>query len=215
MREKQKIAVELAAVAAVLCTVIVLIQYGCLRFAAWEPAVFIGIPLVAAILLNLPNSELGLNLRHPLVHFKFFGLASLVFFPLFIAGYYLVTLFTQYRLFPGNIPQGWLRIVLAQYLYFGLPEEFLFRGYMQKRLGRVIKGTIKIARFELSLSGIICAAVFAFAHVLYDANAYRFLVFFPALVFAWLRYRTDSIIAPTLFHGTCNVLAKLCGADSW
>lgn len=215
MSEKGKIVIEFAAVVAILSIIIVLMQYGGLYFATWEPAVFIGIPLVAAIVLNLPNSELGLNFRQPLVHFKFFGLAGLIFFPLFIAGYFLVTLFTEYRLFPGSIPHGWLKIVLAQYLYFGLPEEFLFRGYMQKRLGRIIKGTMKIARFEIPFSGIICAAIFALAHVLYDANAYRFLVFFPALVFAWLRYRTDSIIAPTLFHGTCNILAKLCGADPW
>jgi hypothetical protein len=82
---------------------------------------------------------------------------------------------------------------------------------MQKRLGRIVGRVFRFLKFELPLSGIICAALFAVAHVAYETSWQRILVFFPALVFAWLRHRTNSILAPILFHGTCNVVAIWAG----
>ena len=34
-------------------------------------------------------------------------------------------------------------------------------------------------------------------------------VFFPSLVFGWLRERTGTIVAPTLYHAACNIMVLL------
>ena len=38
-------------------------------------------------------------------------------------------------------------------------------------------------------------------------NPQRLAVFFPALLFGWMRARTGSIAAGALYHALCNVLA--------
>jgi membrane protease YdiL (CAAX protease family) len=39
-------------------------------------------------------------------------------------------------------------------------------------------------------------------------NVERLAVFFPALLFGWLRARTRGVGAPAMFHVLCNVLAS-------
>ena len=39
----------------------------------------------------------------------------------------------------------------------------------------------------------------------------RLAVFFPALVFGWLRRRTGGVGAPVVFHAACNVFASALG----
>jgi membrane protease YdiL (CAAX protease family) len=41
-----------------------------------------------------------------------------------------------------------------------------------------------------------------------EPNVQRLAVFFPALLFGWLRARTRGIGAPVLFHALCNILAS-------
>ena len=56
MSEKTRIIFEFCLATAALFLVIVLVRYAGLHFQGWESSTFIAIPLVAAILLNLPVS---------------------------------------------------------------------------------------------------------------------------------------------------------------
>jgi membrane protease YdiL (CAAX protease family) len=203
--------VEFLLACVVLLAVILLMRFESLRFAGWQSSVFIGIPLVAAIARNLPMSELGLRVRKPLADLKAFGLACGMFLPVAAIVYYLWWRLCGTSAPAFRLPGRFGRELAVNFLYFALPEELLFRGYMQQRLSRVLPRTFRILKFELPLAGVICAALFAGAHVLYEVSIYRVLVFFPALVFAWLRHRTGSIVAPTLFHGTCNMAVLFTG----
>ncbi len=205
MSEKTKIIIEFILATAALFLIIVLVRYAGLRFQNWELSAFIAIPVVAALLLNLPVSELGVVFSRPLASLKLFGLACLIFLPAFIVGYCLLGHFYWKVQIVLSFPPGLANEAAFHFLYLALPEEFLFRGYLQKRLRRVLPRVYRFIGFELPLAGIICAAIFAAAHVVYEASLFRILVFFPALVFAWLRYKTDSLLAPVLFHGTCNI----------
>jgi membrane protease YdiL (CAAX protease family) len=40
-------------------------------------------------------------------------------------------------------------------------------------------------------------------------NPQRLAVFFPALLFGWMRARTGSIAPGAVYHALCNVLADL------
>jgi membrane protease YdiL (CAAX protease family) len=205
LTDRTKVFIELAAATAALFIVIVLVRYAGLHFQGWEASTFIAIPAVAAILLNLPVSELGIVFQRPLADLKLFGLACLIFLPAFAGGYFVYMIYAFNARFVLRFPPEFGRALVDHYLYFALSEELLFRGYMQERLGKVLPRVFKILWFELPLAGIVCAALFAVAHVVYEPDASRLLVFFPALVYAWLRYKTGSILAPVLFHGTCNI----------
>jgi membrane protease YdiL (CAAX protease family) len=90
--------------------------------------------------------------------------------------------------------------LVAQLLFVALPEETFFRGSLQP--------SVLPKRPYASI--IIASVVFALAHLATDRNPARLLVFFPSLVFGWLRLRSGSLIPGIVFHALCNVLEKQC-----
>jgi len=74
-------------------------------------------------------------------------------------------------------------------------EEFFYRGYMTLRFEQ---------RWGPVRSALATAALFALGHLLTPAP-WRLLVFFPALLFAWLRNRTHTIVGASVAHFLCNV----------
>lgn len=76
-----------------------------------------------------------------------------------------------------------------------LSEEFFYRGYLT-------------LRFEEKLppvpAALLAAALFALGHLLTPAP-FRLAVFFPALLFAFLRSRTGTIAGAALCHFLFNV----------
>ncbi len=130
--------------------------------------------------------------------------AMLVTYPLFIVGF--EWWWEPPRAFSGaRLPHDFWNIAVAQYLVVAFPEEALFRGYLQTRLER---------RFpSRSWHGIpvgwaipLTSAAFALGHFLVIPAPARLAVFFPSLLFGMLRHWSGSLLAPFVFHGTCNVL---------
>jgi uncharacterized protein len=74
-------------------------------------------------------------------------------------------------------------------------EEFFYRGYMTLRFEE---------RWGPVRSALAAAALFALGHLLTPAP-WRLTVFFPALLFAWLRNRTRTIAGASIAHFLCNV----------
>lgn len=74
-------------------------------------------------------------------------------------------------------------------------EEFFYRGYMTLRFEQ---------RWGPVRSALATAALFALGHLLTPAP-WRLLVFFPALLFAWLRNRTKTIVGASVAHFLCNL----------
>jgi uncharacterized protein len=83
-------------------------------------------------------------------------------------------------------------------------EEFFYRGYLT-------------LRFEEKLRPVPCAlavaGLFALGHLLTPAP-FRLLVFFPALLFAFLRNRTRTVVGASVAHWLCNVSLLLLQAGS-
>jgi len=207
LSENAKLRLEFLIATAVLGAVIVLMRFDSFRFVGWESSVFIGLPVIMAMIRNLPISELGLSVRNPLKDLKYFLIASLVFLPPFTAAFFIFEHFANNAAITLCVPEGLGKAIAVHFFYFALPEEFLFRGYLQTRFYRITPKLIGPEKLGLPLAAIVCAVIFAFAHVIFDASWYRLLVFFPAVIFGWLRHRTGSILASTLFHGACNVTA--------
>jgi len=52
---------------------------------------------------------------------------------------------------------------------------------------------------------VVTAALFALGHFVVDFRPMRLGVFFPAILFGWIKERTGTISAPILFHALSNV----------
>ncbi|MBI3200280.1 MAG: CPBP family intramembrane metalloprotease [Myxococcales bacterium] len=97
--------------------------------------------------------------------------------------------------------------VLGQLLVIALPEEAFFRGYLQTALDDAWKPRIRVLGAELGWGILVSSALFAFGHFATEPHPNRLAVFFPALVFGWLRARTNGIGAGIVFHALCNLFA--------
>lgn len=113
---------------------------------------------------------------------------ALATLPLYALAFVLTRTVHMPRLEPWSIPN--------QLLFVALPEEIFFRGSFQPSLP-VKKPWVAI---------VVTSAVFALAHLAIVQHPARLLVFFPSLLFGWLRLRTGSIVPGIVFHALCNVL---------
>lgn len=96
--------------------------------------------------------------------------------------------------------------LLAHLLVVGLPEEALFRGYFQTRLTDAWPRAHRLLGARLSIPAWLGqAALFGLLHFLVDLDPARLAVFFPGLLFGWLRGWRGGIGAAIVVHALSNV----------
>jgi hypothetical protein len=114
---------------------------------------------------------------------------------------------------PVRLGRGWLwllELFFAQIIAVALPEEVLYRGYMQDRLTAAFPRRRRILGAEVSLPAIFWTSVlFALTHFLIDPNPARLAVFFPSLLFGWIRAHTSTLAGCIAYHAMCNVLVRI------
>lgn len=145
--------------------------------------------------------------RDTLVALGWCLLMMAIFFPPFFFGY-------RYWWEAGDFALRWPADfgsrAMGQLLVIALPEEAFFRGYLQSSLDGAWKhSTRRILGAELGWGWLLSAAIFAVGHLLTIPHPSRLGVFFPALVFGYLRARTGGIGAGVLFHAACNLYSSL------
>jgi membrane protease YdiL (CAAX protease family) len=168
-------------------------RYGLSLGGLFEPE-----PLSAPRLTRAALSALGWAL----------GLA-LVIFPAFWLGY-----FFWYRpstaFEPAHAPSLWNE-VLGQLLGVAFPEEAFYRGYLQSALDRAWPPERRVLGARLGAGLLVSSALFAAGHFLTEPVPGRLAVFFPSLVFGFLRARSGGVGSAILFHALCNLFASYLG----
>ena len=184
---------------------------------------------------GLTFSPLGRGLR-------LFAVTSLIVFPLFAVGLYgfyslvcaavhagcpiPLPLRAMCSRFVGNWQRARLRLpsslgrmalsvgntVLAELVVIALPEEYFFRGYLQSRLEVRWPSRRRLLGAPVGPALVLSSVLFALGHPLVDFNPLRLVVFFPGLIFGWMRQATGSIVAGVLFHAACNLYSMLLHA---
>jgi hypothetical protein len=101
--------------------------------------------------------------------------------------------------------------VLGQLLVIALPEEAFYRGYLQSQLNEVWAPRWNVLGARIGPGLFAAAAIFAVGHLATVQVPARLAVFFPALVFGWLRARTGGIGASVFFHAGCNLYSLVLG----
>jgi len=136
-----------------------------------------------------------------------------IVFPLYGVGYYFFA--EPARDFQLTLPPNLINLALAQLLVVALPEEAFFRGYVQSGLSDVEARRVRILGVELAPSAwLLQAALFAAIHFLVEPYPSRLAVFFPALLFGWVRAWRGGIGAAIALHAMSNLYSEIL-ARSW
>jgi membrane protease YdiL (CAAX protease family) len=101
--------------------------------------------------------------------------------------------------------------VVGQILVIALPEEAFYRGYLQSRLDEVWVPRWRVLGASVGPGLLGASVIFALSHVVTVPLPTRLAVFFPSLLFGWLRARTGGIGASVGFHAFCNVYSQILG----
>jgi membrane protease YdiL (CAAX protease family) len=132
------------------------------------------------------------------------SLLALIAFPPFFFGF---RAYYQVAHFHFRLPASPLDDVAGQLVAIALPEEAFFRGYLQTALDQSMPPRWRILGADLGPGWILSAAIFALGHFFTRPHPERLAVFFPALVFGWVRARTKGVGAGIVFHAACNVFS--------
>ena len=138
---------------------------------------------------------------------------AVVVFPLYALGY---SLWEQpAHGFTLATPPDALGFSLAQFILVALPEEAFFRGYLQTSLSDVESRRVRVLGVQLGPKAWIAqAALFAVVHLIADPSPYRLAVFFPGLLFGWMRAWRGGIGASLALHALSNVYSNIL-SRSW
>lgn len=101
--------------------------------------------------------------------------------------------------------------VLGQLLGVAFPEEVFYRGYLQSALDRAWPPEQRVFGARLGLGLVVSSALFAAGHFLTEPLPGRLAVFFPSLIFGFLRARRGGVGAAIVFHALCNLFASYLG----
>jgi membrane protease YdiL (CAAX protease family) len=138
---------------------------------------------------------------------------ALLVFPPFVVGFQLFH--APSRPFSLQLPEELAGYLAGQLMVVALPEEGLFRGYVQTRLGEALGRPVRVLGATLSWPAwLLQGALFALIHFAIDLAPARLAVFFPALLFGWLRAWRGGIGAAAAFHALCNLLSDVL-VRSW
>lgn len=112
--------------------------------------------------------------------------------------------------YTANKGLWWLLTLLwVQLLMVALPEELFYRGYLQTRLARWFNRPVMVFGGDIGPAVLVSSAVFALGHLIAIPAATRLAVFFPSLLFGWLRSRTGSIWPAVVLHAVSNVVLAM------
>lgn len=106
--------------------------------------------------------------------------------------------------------------ILTQLFFIALPEEYFYRGYLQTRLKQALAARdTKPWMGRPATAIVLTSLLFGLGHLLVPVAGSLWLsrmsVFFPSLLFGWLRERTGTIVAPMVYHAGCNLMVLFVG----
>jgi len=159
-----------------------------------------------------PPESVGHMLRRGLprlaTELGFALLCAVVVFPPFVVAFR--TWHQVGHPFTLHLPRDFADFVLGQVVLIALPEEVLFRGYFQTRLHDLFPTTRRVLGAELSPPALLTQALlFALLHFVVGFAPARLAVFFPGVVFGWMRARRGGVGAAIWFHAFSNVLSEI------
>lgn len=171
------------------------------------PVILITAAIIPTILRGKNLSQIGFRTGDIRLQLKALFVAFIVVFPSLVIGILLLDHYKVPLPMRPIIPEGRLCIWFCyQILFAAIPEEIFFRGYLQSNIIYLLNTVTGKKNGFLEWYGIIiCAVAFAVSHALLLGSAISLITFFPGLIMGWLFFRTNSLLAPILFHVIANI----------
>lgn len=132
----------------------------------------------------------------------------MVFFPYALGAHFYETLLFG-KSWQGLKLAGFWLYFFNQIVLVALPEEIFFRGFMEDALTQALPPKSKFLGAPFGWAMVVNGLIFAFSHSLIAFQWWHFSIFFPSLLFSWLRQKTKTIWVAALFHASCNCVAWL------
>lgn len=114
--------------------------------------------------------------------------------------------------FELRLPPRFLAHVVDQFLVVALPEEFFYRGYLQARLRDAWPRGRRFLGISWGPAFWVTQVLFALGH-LAEPHPWRLGVFFPSLLFGWLKERSGTVVPSTIFHALSNLCVLVLEAS--
>ncbi len=180
---------------------------------------FLYLPVLAMRRRGEDYRDYGVSFRTLRADLKWSALILAVVLPLFVAGYaafaevlprlpgwasHLLAPYGASPEFHFRLPDRFGEWMVDQLFVVALPEEFFYRGYIQTRLRDAWPQGPTLFGARLGPAFFVTAVLFAVGH-LAIFQVWRLGVFFPALIFGWLREKTGSVIGAAFVHAVFNL----------
>ena len=111
-----------------------------------------------------------------------------------------------------RLPDKFGQHVATEVIVVAIPEELFFRGYLHGELEKRWPARRRLWGGGLGRALLVSSALFALAHLAITPDPRRLMVFFPGLLFGWMRSATGSIAAGATCHAGSNLLMKVLAA---
>jgi membrane protease YdiL (CAAX protease family) len=112
--------------------------------------------------------------------------------------------------FRFRVPPMLAEQLATQLLVVALPEEMFFRGYVQTRCTDIFPATRRVLGVSLSAPALVMqSTLFALMHLIATPSPERLLVWFPGLLFGWLRAWRGGVAAAVLVHAASNLYSQI------
>ncbi len=188
---------------------------------------FLYLPVLAMKRRDEFPEDYGLRLSGLGPSLRLYGWMALATLPVYTAGYVgFVALLPH---LPGRLagllgpyagtahfafrwPKRFPLAVVDQLLVVALPEEFFYRGYLQARLKLCFGPGPRRFGAPMGTAFWLTQALFALGHLV-EPYPWRLAVFFPAILFGWLREKSGALPAGILYHASCNLLVMVLEAS--
>jgi membrane protease YdiL (CAAX protease family) len=197
---------------------------GFLFFDTWfaAPGILIAAAIIPTIIKRRKFVAIDFNIKQISDSLVVLGWTCMVVFPATFVGCWLLKSYGLDLPLRPLLPKGqnWICWLFYQFMYVAVAEEVFFRGYVQDNILRLMS----IAKLEQQLSKfptlgyrawmsiMLSAVCFAAAHIIVQGQIISVLTFLPGLILGWLFIRTNSLLAPILFHGLANICYFLIAA---
>lgn len=133
------------------------------------------------------------------------AVAICVIFVPFVAGYHLWHTLVFGHELQWTWPSEPLKLIGYHLFFVAIPEEFFYRGYIQTRLDEVFAPRWRVLGADVGWGLVITCVIFAIGHSIVTFQWWHPFIFFPSLVFGWMRARTGDVMAGAFFHAWSNV----------
>jgi len=134
-----------------------------------------------------------------------FAAVSLVtLVPFWSGNHFFELMFLHHRWVRLSPPPKTLQLILGEILAVALPEEVFYRGYLQTRLDEAMPPRWRFLGAPVGWALPVSSLIFVAGHLAVRPALWQLGIFFPSLVFGWMRSKSDSLLPGVLYHALCN-----------